>query len=420
MSEKSIKERKTMNLANIKEMFQDEAVCWDRVENLRSIDLRAHLLKVRARDRAEAIERGIGIARYALQTLQNWGLDAQQFEPGHGIGHLMRDYLNALRLLGTLDADPRDIFVGIVGGVMHDVSCALVKRYEESKKAVRHAEAGALLFLEISEKAKLPINREETELIAYAIAAHTQYLREMDVACRDGITRRVRPYRDLDDDGKPVLAIWLPRWIDRLDCSGPTMVGRHFLTLAKNREDYNIKTGYYSVNFEDHLRPLLRTPEEIRADGGNQTMREHLHMFASTQTNASPYGKHDFGRMCELRNASREMLLEIISRVQEFPKRSSEEQENILNRWESFLGKTIEPSTLGRITAKEVCGLFRNLDESSRLAWSNGFQATMDHYASWSETALRDLAELPKEWLSLSMVEDNFVQSLTLEQAITS
>ncbi|MDP2599041.1 MAG: hypothetical protein Q8P49_04375, partial [Candidatus Liptonbacteria bacterium] len=112
-----------MNVLDLKRLLQtDEAACWDLAKYLRDIDIPGSMANVGVSSRDQAISRGVEIVRRILKLAVSSGLDFESFEPGHGSGHLTRDYVNALRLLTKLDADPREVFIGFVGGVLHDFS----------------------------------------------------------------------------------------------------------------------------------------------------------------------------------------------------------------------------------------------------------------------------------------------------------
>lgn len=131
-------------------------------------------------------------------------MDLGTVDPGHGIGHLARDYLHAVVLAGNTQMDPRHAYIGMVGGALHDIlGCTLMPRYEESRRAVRHAEAGGYLFHKIHRIIDTP--PEDALLIHYAIAAHTNSGLRSSIKCRDGVSRDLSPYIDSDGEGSPIL-----------------------------------------------------------------------------------------------------------------------------------------------------------------------------------------------------------------------
>lgn len=397
-----------MNLAKLNTLIQDEGKAWDKIIRLRESFSSRTMSEIEYDTPEQAIKAAVWVVQEILEAFGRAGLDVSLIEPGHGIGHITRDYVNGLRLLYGIDAPPADIFVGAVGGVFHDIGCAMIDRYQESKHVIRHAEVGALMLLEAMAGPAMGehLSRAEKIAVAHSVLAHTQYLRSMEVKCEDRVTRLALPYRDLDEDGNPILAMWFSRWIDRLDYNGPAFVARHLLTLAKEHMDSDGK-GYYDVTFAQHMRPLLRSAEEIEAAGGAKTMLEHLNMFHQSQTNNSPYGTHDYGKMVELRDFTRERMAPIITAVTDPDALSNEGQNVIINAWAIFLTRNIEPTDLGKKHALILDGKFRNLPPESRNAWCNGFRECMKQYILWSKPMLDFLCSLQNGWNNFSPITDN-------------
>jgi hypothetical protein len=320
-----------------------------------------------------------------LTGLAENGVNLYSAEPGHAIGHWVRDYVHALRLCSGLDVELAHAFIGFLGGTLHDIGCSIVPRYQDSKRVVRHAEAGALLLLDLFAKDDCGLNGAEQILVAYAVAAHTHYLRPATVVCADGETRVIEPYKDLDDEGKPIFGVWIARWVDRLDTSGPAFVGRHFLTLVDTHEDFAGAAGFQTIEFAPHMRPLLRDKPD-----GPQTMTEHLRMFANSQATKPPYGLHDFGAMETMRDTRRAQLERIIAATQDAPSNILARQEKILHAWTLFLAINVEPSLKGLRVATRLSQMFEKLDEASRAGWLSGFVQCMIEYDEWARSAIPD------------------------------
>ncbi|MEK7148151.1 MAG: hypothetical protein AAB758_02535, partial [Patescibacteria group bacterium] len=277
--------------------FKNEATAWNEMQEIRNSFSPDLLKEIRVSYRTDSVEKATEIVQKTLTAFKDAGYDFSGIEPGHGPGHIMRDYMNSIILFSKLEANPKYILPGFVGGALHDIGCAVIPRYEEDKKAVRHAEAGALLVKNLLEE-NIDLNDAERISIIYSMAAHTHYRGGSEIKCADGETRIVKPYLDLDDTGNPIWSVWFTRWVDRLDCNGPTMIGRHYLTLAEEHKDYDGET-HFDIEFAHHMNPLLRPFKEQVDEKGkrNQTMSEHLKMFADSQSNDSPYGKWDYGFM---------------------------------------------------------------------------------------------------------------------------
>ena len=372
--------------------FEDEATAWNEMQEIRNSFSPNLLNDIRVSSREDAVEKARNIVQ---RTLSEFGkhYDFSNIEPGHGPGHIMRDYMNAVILFSKLDANPKHILPGFVGGALHDIGCAVVPRYEEDKRVVRHAEAGSLLVKQLLDK-DTSLNDAEKISIVYTMAAHTHYRTESKIECADGETRIIKPYLEFDKNNQPLWPVWFTRWIDRLDCNGPTFIGRHYLTLGEVHKDFDGKENF-DVDFENHMKPSLR-PFAEQVDENkkrNQTMSEHMKMFADSQSNESPYGEYDYGFMVELRNKSKERIDRIINSTQNAPRFFIDTEWDIRNSWKLFLSEKIEPSNLGNKTAKTLDKMFGKLDDKTRHAWCNAFLTTMNEYVGYSQEKLSMLSD---------------------------
>jgi hypothetical protein len=132
-------------------------------------------------------------------------------------------------------------------------------------------------------------------------------------------------------------------------------------------------------------------------------MLEHYQMFANSQTNESPYGRHDCGPMIRLRDDLRMMSLGQLLYVSMAGERQvSENYEQVVREaWMHFLGSNIEPTSQGFKAAQVLDKMFGELPDETRRIWAQGFYHCMQTYRSWAEAALRDLDDLTQEQLSL-------------------
>lgn len=371
-----------------------EGMMYDQIQGIRN---RLHVpMADHHMTRERAIRHSVGILGKIIPFISKHVVDMQG-DPGHGQGHLQRDYLHALLLAHDESLPIEYVFPTMIAGTLHDIGTLFVYRYDDKKRAVRHAEVGALIVRAAAIETGV-MQPADADLAAYCIAAHTHYLKADQVECLDGKVRGIAPYPDMDGDS-PRLEVWLPRWIDRLDCSGPCMVGRHYLTLQHDHEDFGGEHGFYKVSFAEHMRPLFRTPEEIKAAGGKQAMTEHLRMFADSQTNESPYGKHDRGLMIDLRDSYRTMLDRILAEVAN--PTLDVDVKKISLAWQLFLGLNIEPSEKGRAAASSLASAFEKLDHDVQTAWANGFATTMREYSFWSSQMYTFLETLSPEYLTM-------------------
>ena len=382
-----------------------------KIQDLRNLfeSMPGRILYVDVVDRNHALLRAMNIIQRVLRALQEEGIDFHKVEPGHGVGHMMRDYTNALRLLSWLDVSPAEVFVGFVAGALHDVGCALVSRYDEKNRIVRHAEVSALVLGYVFESFDEGyLSEEEGILIQYAVAAHTHYLRKMEVKDDAGeVIGEIEPYMDTFN-GDPLYYIQIPRWIDRLDTNGPAHLGRHYFTLVKSHEEFD-GNEHYQVDFAQAMRPLLRTKEERGTD--SMTMAEHLRMYAESQSNDSPYGANDFGTMVTLRDEYKAQALKIVEATQ-LPALRVARQEEVLESWTAYLGLNNEPTDVGKQAAKQLENMFFTLPKSTQRAWITAFHVCLHEYAKWSREAAGFLYYVPKQFRMLPGVSDDLQHDL--------
>ncbi|MBI5421867.1 hypothetical protein HZA44_01925, partial [Candidatus Peregrinibacteria bacterium] len=350
--------------------------------------LKVLLDQVAVMDRHEALTRAVNALRIVLSSLCGF-IDLNRCDPGHGAGHVVADYVNALRLFSRLDIDPKETFIGFLGGVLHDFGCAIIKRYNESSRMVRHAEAAGLLIDEALQNTDL--NEAERLLTVYAIMAHTHYLKPQTVG-----DKVIQPYLDLLPDGAAFYPVWCTRWVDRLDCNGPRFPARHYLTLAEEHEDFN-GNSFEIHKFNEAMMPMTKE------QAGHPTMLSHMQLFANSQNNHSPYGKWDAGRMVELRDAHVGHLHRIIQAVMAGKAAGQPDENTVLRLWLNFLSHTIEPSDKGMAAADALEFQFRALPANLRAGWIAGFWMTMEEYKLWAHNLLFDLLGLDYHWLQLPL-----------------
>ncbi len=125
-------------------------------------------------------------------------------------------------------------------------------------------------------------------------------------------------------------------------------------------------------------------------------MPEHMRMFADSQTESSPYGRHDRGRMVHLRDKQRAACYRILDSLRH-PLDAKDPQTTapVTEAWHRFLATNIEPSPQGRVAAGEFNEKFANLDEASRGAWLSAFRKIFVEYEAWATETLAFLGQLP-------------------------
>lgn len=377
--------------------LENELQNWKEIKELKSkIDIK-FFDNVNIKNKREAISRGVFIIKSALKELDKQKIDILKIDPGHGIGHISRDYINALRLAyKDNNTDPKELFIGIVGAALHDIGSSLIERYSESQRLVRHAEIGALLFKRISQKIKL-LNKEEEFLICYAIAAHTSYFKTYYFG-----KFKVEPYKYILNK-KVIISFQYPRFADRLDANGSFLVARHYLTLNKVHMHDGSLGKFYKTNFERGMKIILKSENEIEKAGGYRTVLEHLNIYKLNQTNPL-YSQYDTNIMKYFKNDETKSLDKIIKSIQKPKKLNTQIKEEILKKWTIFLYKNIEPTTLGKKIAIELDKKFKKLEKNEINAWTYGFFITIQEYNKLTYKMLTFLDKIPKEYYTLPII----------------
>lgn len=391
-------------LEAIREMVSYESLGYAFIKELKRTFTPEMVNNINVSSYDEALVRSNEVVRVILEVLDRVGLNMMNVEPGHGPGHLVRDRVNGLMALSkeTSAIDPRDVFVGMIAGTLHDFGCTLVRRYAEPGRVVRHGEIGAILFNAVASKIAGLLSKDEVVVIAHAIAGHAHSSSSQKVKCQDGIWRETFLYEDTKTCGeetKPIYAMWLPRWIDRLDLNGPCIVGRHFLTMV----EYHIDNWSGEVDFVKSISPLVLRENPTKP----LSVAEHLKRCADTQTNESPYGKHDIGFMVTLRDDERQQLYRILARLKEKREFSAGEENTALGAWTMFLYTNIEPSKRGRETAEKLREMFKSLPDEVRFAWLGVYCQTMAEYMRWAQSRMEFLDSCPEHWVSLPPIRDD-------------
>lgn len=146
----------------------------------------------------------------------------------------------------------------------------------------------------------------------------------------------------------------MTKWADRFDANGPCFIGRHFLTLVDDHQDQ--WAGKNTIQFSPHMRPLLRSEEEIAKDSVHgRTMREHVMKFLQSHSNSSSHGRFDYGGMAAMREAYKARGLRIVASFDTPIVLSLGEESSLLDAWFTWLSEKIEPSE----SAKRACEKLR-------------------------------------------------------------
>ncbi len=219
--------------------------------------------------------------------------------PGHDRGHIVRDILAGivLALNDPFIKDARfasEIWAGIMAAAFHDIGNSIVFRYHDRKNKCGHGEIGAWLFFQIANEID-PKHEKIYLLAAHAIAAHTHYLKPIEVENPKGYVRET--YEDtIMNSGHPIrIAMHMARFADRLDCNGSTLLARHILAAC---DSYHVEGAqdfsagkFFKLN-EEYLHALL-VPES-RNISGKPTALKHVSNFSDSNFGNSPYSKNDY------------------------------------------------------------------------------------------------------------------------------
>ncbi len=213
--------------------------------------------------------------------------------PGHDFGHSRRDLLAAFTLAtdkNVVTYQPAEITAGIIAGALHDLATGFVYRYRDTEWLAGHAEMGAWYFFHKTEGL---LEKNLRYLVAYAIAAHTHYLKAVD--CKDGSKREPWYYELFEIDGnKYGWAVLACRFADRLDTNGSTLGMRHLLANADAAEISG--TAFYDIN-KKTIDVIVTPRKEMMETGEGKTAPttlQHINNFAGSNFGNSAYSRDDY------------------------------------------------------------------------------------------------------------------------------
>jgi hypothetical protein len=401
-----------MNLSTLRSyLLSQEGEVQDYIRALCSVDseLASTQLSRAFGTLENALVRAREVVNNGLLYLEAQGLFSGEyvFSPGHGPGHFLRDYLNAellfRRMLENRSSmvSPADFFCGYVGAILHDLGNGLVPRFLESRRVIRHAEAGAVLVQWLAKEHPQWMTADELLLVTISIASHTHYLRPSEILCEDGVSRSCEPYPDTKRK-LPLLWIWLCRMVDRLELFGPSMVGRLLLVNVGRQEDFAPQFGFFRVTEADrvdYLRPVIRTPEEIRVAGKGPRLLEQLLSFRNTQVDPTPFNEHDWfvPELMVLRDSEVAAIDRVFQAVRGVGMKRRTRRffiNEMFARLELFLSQNIEPTKLGQVATERVLDMLRRLSADEQLVWANLLRQTFEEYFAWAKLVRGELGEI--------------------------
>jgi len=310
--------------------------------------------------------------------------------PGHDINHIRRDALAGLALatgdpfLKTAFSEA-DIQAAILGAVFHDIGTAIFKRYEDNTRPNAHAEIGAYIFWKTSEGI---INEDVRKLAAYAIAAHTHFLKPIPVKEPQGYERQPYWYEIFyPEEGKPCgLAPIITRFSDRLDVNGASHTVRTMMANADASEtggqEFAGEAGFFEIN-KNSLTALFY-PYVREEKPKPQSALEHTLMFADSNFGNSVYSRDDhlFPLMGELMKIRAEQIHELIKIVSTPPDMMEFDE----NRAKSLV-KTVMFQISGSKNLERswnvLAQVWDNLNPEVQARWVNGFKYIQGSHRSW-------------------------------------
>lgn len=388
---------------------QTEMCLFGQIQDLRDRFTATNCAIITAQDQSNnniesMLDQAIFIIRGIWRYLYDNGFSYEQADPAHALGHAGRDLINGLRLVTNQRSAPgstqTELFIGFLGAVLHDIGCLVSYRYDDACSPLGHAEMGALLLQEIFEHENFGLSDLQQLYLLYTVAAHTHYLQPQAKQGLDGRSYKKLPYQDTFDLGKQkgrlMWPVWLTRWADRLDLVGPTYMGRHLLTLVDEHSDFDKEIGFYHKAFADQMALALSTT------GGTPTMLGHLSARSQPDKNY-PYNRFDSLVMRRLWQSNATLLVSEIEVVMDGVTlaKVKQRQSIILQAWEEFLSRNIEPTTLGQRTAEQITQEFQQLPAQIQLSWLAGFEKSMADYLYWAEETNNFLQSLQSSWLDL-------------------
>lgn len=341
------------------------------------------------------------------QLLERFTPFIQSLPPGHSRGHFLRDsaYLTAIFQDPEIhNFDAVEVFVGMLGGVYHDVGNSVVGRYDEQRRLSGHAEVGAHLF---GVTAKDLLGENLIKLTQLVIAGHTHYTKERTVSAH-GEVRTTTPYTDSVEEGNR-MAYWWARQSDRCDAQGPVHGIRHILTKAEPTEDFDGKE-HHAVwenpqdDFDHQFQTKMRSDEmrtgEVKP-ANTMNVLEHITMYARSNFNPNlPYSRYDNPTLRQLITAGAEEQLEFATDVLTETQTLPEGVRNDIFQKYFERCASVEPSDRTSEVLTMLQDKFTHLSESDQSKWARGMKGVVDRL-------------YPRMWSRMNEILKNKPQTLS-------
>lgn len=330
--------------------------------------------------------------RNVIRLFNELNVVIEKCPPGHDRGHIVRDILAGI-VLALNDpfikaaAFKSEIWAGIMAAAFHDIGNSIVFRYHDRKNKCGHGEIGAWLFFQIANEID-SMHRNIYLLAAHAIAAHTHYLKPIEVENPKGYFREV--YEDgiaTSNHINPVrIAMHMARFADRLDCNGSTLLARHILAAC---DSYHVEGAqdfsageFFKLN-EEYLHTLL-VPES-RNISGKPTALKHVSNFSDSNFGNSPYSKNDhlfpfFSLLMAWKvNETKTILSMAESNNQDISKKAA------LRLVLRIISGSRIPDNVSHVLEQS----WNSLDEEQKLKWIPILNYVKRNYHEWGRLLLR-------------------------------
>jgi hypothetical protein len=219
-------------IQQLRELFEGKS----EDENERS----AHLLKVWKQKKAMILTQSVApsdtLVAMLLAECGRVGL-LDTLPAGHGPEHFLSEMRDIHRFVCATELDFIDDLertIALCAGLLHDIGNAVVDRYAEQTNFTSHAEAGAWVLERVTTHI-FALSPDMTQLIQYAMAAHTHYLKSI-TKTRNGNTFVQAPYPRLllSHTAGDLWAIKLVRMADREQLKGLTVILRNITIHTKS------------------------------------------------------------------------------------------------------------------------------------------------------------------------------------------
>lgn len=242
--------------------------------------------------------------------------------PGHDIGHLRRDLLNALVVAADYpNLHPVERVVGIVAGALHDVGTALTPRYADKTNNAPHMSVSMWVF---HNTAKEFFSESFMNLFDYAILAHGHLVSPLKSTFP--AERTLEVYWDdlwLEDGFLFGAGIRITRLADRGDTHGLTQAFRHVWSRcdgSNEKPGFDLVDPYTWAAADGSALKAVMVPAMGKFEGVPTTWQHVTNYEASYRNVNFPYPAQDhvvpaFGKLAAFKF---DQLHRVIAAIRDF------------------------------------------------------------------------------------------------------